>query len=250
MGYNPSISVTLPLAYSSDKRVLLFVCVLGETCFLHLDLEGSAYFVLSLPDCLFQNTDFLLVVCYVVRCYISLIWPEASQHRDFFRSILFYLFVPGALFPGKSSGFIEVDSCSLSLKNMKSRPIRPRPPFHPLSLIHPDVFYIASIVFLDFIASLQWRLGLTSFSLVSSTHFILGIPSLASHLGIHFRRLFLFSCSSSALGPEMIYPIFLFTNHYSTVCLPTILRYFEIYNERLRIPSKVILDNILIDRYI
>lgn len=140
MGYNPSISVTLPLAYSSDKRVLLFVCVLGETCFLHLDLEGSAYFVLSLPDCLFQNTDFLLVVCYVVRCYISLIWPEASQHRDFFRSILFYLFVPGALFPGKSSGFIEVDSCSLSLKNMKSRPIRPRPPFHPLSLIHPDVF--------------------------------------------------------------------------------------------------------------
>lgn len=30
-----------------------------------------------------QNTDFLLVVCYVVRCYISLIWPEASQPRDF-----------------------------------------------------------------------------------------------------------------------------------------------------------------------
>lgn len=58
MGYHPNISVILPFAYSSDKRVLLFVRVLGETCFLHLDLEGSAYFVLSLPGCLFQNTDF------------------------------------------------------------------------------------------------------------------------------------------------------------------------------------------------
>lgn len=58
MGSHPSITVILPFAYSSDKRVILFVSVLGETCFLHLDLEGSAYFGLSLPDCLFQNTDF------------------------------------------------------------------------------------------------------------------------------------------------------------------------------------------------
>lgn len=51
-GISSSISVFLPFAYSSDKRVLLFVCVFflfaRETC-LHLDLEGSAYFVLSLP---------------------------------------------------------------------------------------------------------------------------------------------------------------------------------------------------------
>lgn len=94
MGSHRSISVILPFAYSSDKRVILFVCVLGETCFLHLDLEGSAYFVLSLPGCLFQNTDFLLVVCYVVRCYISLIWPEALQLRDFFSFDSFHFFVP------------------------------------------------------------------------------------------------------------------------------------------------------------
>lgn len=60
MGSHPSISVIRPFAYSSDKRVLLFVCVLGETCFLHLDLEGSAYFVLSLPGCLFRIPIFFL----------------------------------------------------------------------------------------------------------------------------------------------------------------------------------------------
>lgn len=58
MGSHPSISVILPFAYFIDKRALLFVCVLGGTCFLHLDLEGSAYFVRLLPHCLFQNSDF------------------------------------------------------------------------------------------------------------------------------------------------------------------------------------------------
>lgn len=47
----------------------------------------------------------------------------------------------------------------------------------------------------------------------------------------------------------MIYPIFLFTNHYSTDSLQSLI-YLETHNEILRVPSKVILNNVLIDRYI
>lgn len=92
MGCHPSISVILPFAYSSDKRVLLFVCVLGETCFLHLDLEGSAYFVLSLPGCLFQNTDFpsCRLLCRPLLYIPDLAWSittETFSVRLFFTSL-------------------------------------------------------------------------------------------------------------------------------------------------------------------
>lgn len=109
MGCHPSISVILPFAYSSDKRVLLFVCVLGETCFLHLDLEGSAYFVLF--HCLtayFRLPIFLLVVCYVVRCYISLIWPEASHIESFSVRLFFTSLFPRPLFLVSHQGLLRL----------------------------------------------------------------------------------------------------------------------------------------------
>lgn len=109
-GISSSISVFLPFAYSSDKRVLLFVCVffflLGKHV-LHLDLEGSAYFVLSLPA-YFRIPIFLsLVVCYVACCYISLIWPEASQRDSLFG--YFHFVLPWFLVSGQGLLTLTVD---------------------------------------------------------------------------------------------------------------------------------------------
>lgn len=149
---------------------------------------------------------------------------------------------------------------------MKSRPIHPRPHFPPLSLISPYVFLgqfgqkntflalISSFFSLRLLSSSTsllsscFHLGLTSFSLrFSSTHFILGIPSLTSHLGIHFRPASFFSLLFFRPRPRNDIPDF--SIHKSLFYrLPTILIYLEIHNAILRIPSKVILNNILIDR--
>ena len=228
---------------------------------LHLDLEGSAYFVLSLPA-YFRIPIFLsLVVCYVACCYISLIWPEASQ-RD---SVWLFSFLP-SLVSGKWSGFIDVD-CWLSLKNMQSRLICLRPHF-PF-LLYLFLFWTNSdigtflryphlshcVYCLGSFASLQWHFW---FYLIFIVIFFYLLHSsskyIPSPLSIHFLDSS-FSCSSSSsssssvIGWEIIYPIF--PSHKSSLYgLPTILIYVEFHNETLRIPSKVILNNVLINRYI
>lgn len=58
----------------------LFMFFVGETCFLHLESEG----IMRIPCSFIACSRIPLVLFHVLSCYISLIWPEASQHWDFF----------------------------------------------------------------------------------------------------------------------------------------------------------------------